>query len=86
MLRGLAVIFARQKTEKLFRHKTRGLEGVARFTSPHALRHAVCAVCAYSARMARRTINQVADMKTHGWDRALRDGAFMWLLCLVFRR
>ena len=74
--RTLPAIFSHQKTEKVFRHETRGLEGGARFTSPHVLRHAVYAVCVHSARTAHRKLIRGEDMKTHGLNRALIRARF----------
>ncbi len=72
----LPAIFSHQKTEKSFRHETRGLEGVARFTSPHVLRHAVYAACARSARTAHRKLIRGENTKTHGLNRALIRARF----------
>lgn len=74
--RTLPAIFSHQKTEKSFRHETRGLEGVARFTSPHVLRHAVYAAYAHSARTAHRKLIRGEDAKTHGLNRALIRARF----------
>lgn len=74
--RTLPAIFSHQKTEKVFRHETRGLEGVARFTSPHVLRHAVYAAYAYSARTAHRKLIRGENTKTHGLNRALIRARF----------